>query len=124
MLRQKQSQGFPEVLFVHRSTTQAAEKFFAARAPNARAIADPEGELFAAFALPLGSLMQILGPATWWRGLRALLRGNSIGMPAGNERQMPGAFLVQGRKVLWHHHARHSADHPNLDNMMRVATSL
>ncbi|MFT4514251.1 MAG: hypothetical protein ACI89X_002747 [Planctomycetota bacterium] len=121
MLRHQQSQDFPEILFVHRSTTDTAETFFAARAPDARAIADPDGTLFAAFALPLGSLMQILGPATWWRGLRALLKGNSIGMPAGNERQMPGAFLVHGRKVLWQYRPRHSADHPNLTDVMQAA---
>ena len=107
---------------MHRSTHEAAEPFFAKRAPKARAIADPEGTVFNAFALTQGSMMQLLGPGTWWRGLRALLKGNSVGIPAGNERQMPGAFLVQGRKVRWLHRARHSADHPDLTGMMHATT--
>lgn len=124
MLRHQLGQGRPGIVFVHRSTTEAAEAFFTTRAPDARAIADPEGTLFAAFALRSGSLLQILGPTVWWRGLRALLKGNSIGMPTGNERQMPGAFLVHDRKVLWLHRARHSADHPNLDDVTSAMQSV
>jgi hypothetical protein len=112
------------MVFVHRSTIEDAEPFFAARAPDARAIADPEGALFAAFALQSGTLLQILGPTALWRGLRALLKGNSIGKPAGNERQMPGAFLVHGRKVLWQHRARHAADHPNLADVTSAMQSV
>jgi hypothetical protein len=105
--------GLPDPTFVHRASTAAGDRFFAARAPDHRVIADPSGRLFAGFGLTRGSLGQLLGPAVCWRGLLALLRGHSIGIPTGNEAQMPGAFLVRGRTILWQHRARHSADHPD-----------
>ena len=70
--------------------------------------------MFAAFGLQRGTLMQLIGPTVWWRGLVALLKGNFVGKPSGNETQMPGAFLVKGRSIVWQHRARHAGDHPKL----------
>jgi hypothetical protein len=115
--------GFPETLFVHRASVEVADKFFANRAAHARVITDPDGALFAAFGLRRGTLLQVVGPAVWWRGLVALCKGNLVGKPTGNEMQMPGAFLVHGRQVLWQHRARHSADHPRLAAMLDTLTA-
>lgn len=114
------TQGFPTPIFIHRASVEAAEKFFETRAPQARAIADSAGSLFRAFGLQRGTLMQLLGPAVWWSALRAVFRGNFVGKPTGNEAQMPGAFLVRGRKIVWQHRARHAGDHPDLGAMLRA----
>lgn len=108
------------MLFFHRASVEEAERFFAARAPDAHAIADTDGSLFAAFDLQRGSLIQLLGPAVWWRGLVALFKGNFVGKPTGNETQMPGAFLVEGQKVLWKHRAKHAGDHPELHAVLQA----
>lgn len=120
MLKAVAAGGLPEPVFVHRASVEAADEFFASRAPDHRAIADPDGRLFAAFGLQKGSLWQLLGPAVWWRGLVALFKGNFVGRPTGNETQMPGAFVVRGREVLFSHRADHAGDHPDFDAMRRA----
>ena len=124
MLSAAKDQGFPETVFIHRASVEVAEEFFAARAPQARAIADTDGSLFAAFDLRNGTWLQLLGPAVWWRGLIAMLKGNFVGKASGSVTQMPGAFLVQGRKVLWHYRARHSGDHPKLAAVLQALNTL
>jgi len=120
VLQAARSKGFPAPIFIHRASVEAADEFFGSRAPAARAIADPDGSLFSAFGLERGTLKQLLGPAVWGRGLRAMLKGNFVGKPTGNERQMPGAFLVRGRAIRWQHRARHAGDHPDLAAVLRA----
>jgi hypothetical protein len=120
VMQAARAKGFPAPIFIHRASVEAADAFFGSRAPEARAIADPDGTLFGAFGLQRGTLGQLLGPAVWWRGLRAMLKGNFVGRPTGNETQMPGAFLVRGREILWQHRARHAGDHPDLGAMLRA----
>ena len=117
----KADEAFPDILFVHRASVEAATRYFEQRFPGAHTVADPEGVLYAAFALPRGSWWQVLGPKIWWRGLVAMLRGHVASKPTGHVLQMPGAFLVRAGNVLWQHRARHSADHPHLDQMLAVA---
>ena len=105
---------FPATLFIHRASVEAAETFFASRAPQARVITDPNGDLFAAFGLKRGGLLDLVGPRAFWAALRALRKGNFVGRPTGNETQMPGAFLVRGRTILYEHRARNAGDHPDL----------
>ncbi|MFT7535467.1 MAG: hypothetical protein ACI85K_001420 [Hyphomicrobiaceae bacterium] len=115
--------GFPKPLFIHRASTENAEAFFASRLKNARAISDPDGVLFQAFGLRRGTLLQLLGPRAVWRGLVAMLKGNFIGKPTGSETQMPGAFLVRNREILWEHRAQHAGEHPDLDAVVRALNS-
>ena len=106
------------MLFIHRASVEVADTFFESKAPAADAIADQDGQLFAAFGLGRGSLMQLVGPAVWWRALVALLKGNFVGKPSGNETQMPGAFLVNGQSVTWQHVAGNAGDHPKVSAIM------
>lgn len=110
----------PTPVFVHRASAEAGDEFFAERAPDQRVIADPDGELFRGFGLERGSFLQLLGPRVWWRGLVALFKGNFVGLPTGNETQMPGAFVVRGQQIVWAHRARHAGDHPDFDAMRRA----
>lgn len=120
VLHAAKTNGFPAPVFIHRASVEAADAFFAKRAPKARAVADPEGALFAAFGLGRGSLLQLMGPAVWWRGLRAMWKGNTLGRPAGDIWQLPGAFLVNGRQILWQHRARNAGDHPDLKEVRQA----
>jgi hypothetical protein len=48
VLQAARSKGFPTPIFIHRASVEAADEFFGSRAPDARAIADPDGSLFLA----------------------------------------------------------------------------
>ena len=98
-------------VFVHRASVEDADEFFRRRAPEARAIADPDGELFRAFDLERGSLWQLFGPAVWIQGLRARFKGHGVGRPKGDPMQMPG-------EILHEHRARSAGDHPPVDEVL------
>ena len=112
--------GFPAPLFIHRTSVEDGESFFATRFKTARAISDTGGVLFDAFGLRRGTLTQLLGPRAIWRALGAMLKGHFVGKPTGNETQLSGVFLVRHREVLWEHRARHAGDQPDLDAAMRT----
>ena len=104
-----------EVLFVAQGDAEQASAFFSRAWPEARAVCDPDQRLYAAFGLGRGSAGQLLGPAVWAAGLRALRRGARLGRPVGDPRVMSGAFLVRGEAVLWSHTYAHAGDHPDFD---------
>lgn len=59
-------------------------------------ICDLDQELYQAFKIPRGSLMQVLGPKTWLRALSAFFfGGHGVGSLAGDPFQMPGVFLLE-----------------------------
>lgn len=112
---------FPRVVLVHQGDVEAGEAFFEGRWPEAVAIADPERELYAAFGLTRARLSQVLSPRVLARGVVAAFRGGGPGKVVGDVMQMPGAFLIHEERVVWHHAARHAGDHPDLEEIRRVA---
>jgi hypothetical protein len=108
------------VLYVTLGDPDATRAFFADFDPDARAVADPDKALYAAFGLERGSGGQLVSPAVFSAGLRAILKGNGIGLPVGDVMQLSGEFLVQYGRVLFAHRARHTGDHPSLDEIARV----
>ena len=94
--------------------------FFDERWPEARAVSDPEKELYAGFGLARGSAGQLLGPRVLWAGLQAALRGHGVGKPVGDPRMMSGWFLVHGSRVLWEHIHKHAGDMRRFDDAARA----
>jgi len=104
-------------------SVDATRNFFADFDPDARAVADPEKVLYGAFGLQRGSGAQFLSPAVFGAGLRAVLKGNGVGLPVGDVWQLSGEFLVKGGQIAWAHRAAHTGDHPSLDDVARAAAS-
>ena len=63
----------------------------------------------------------VLRPAVWKAQDRARDKGHANGPRSGDIWRMPGAFLVQGDRVLWAHEYRHAADHPDYGHIRDVA---
>lgn len=105
-------------MLVHQGSVEKGEELLEKLWPDAPAIADPERRLYAAFGLGRGSLGQLLGPATWLAGLRALLKGHFAGRPVGDPLTMPGAFLVEGRRVIWARPFDHAGDQPRTPELV------
>jgi hypothetical protein len=105
---------FPSVLFVCMGNETEAREFFDAHWPGARAVCDPEKRVYEAFGLTQGTPMQMFGPRAWACGLRAVSKGHFIGMKVvGDPWLMPGAFLIQDRKIVWTHEFASAGDRPD-----------
>ena len=77
-------------------------------------IADPKCELYRAFGLGRGGLMELFGPRVWWLGAVSLFKGCGVGHLAGDGLQMPGAFLFRDGEIISAQRAHSAADLPNL----------
>lgn len=113
----------PPVLYVTLGSPDATRDFFAEFDTAARAVADPQKSLYAAFGLERGSGAQLLSPAVFAAGLRALRKGNGIGVPVGDVFQLSGEFVVRDGRIAWAHRAQHTGDHPDLDEVARAAAA-
>jgi hypothetical protein len=90
-----------QVAFVHMGTQELAVPFFGEHGVGDFArVADPQAQLYEAFGLKRGNLVQLFGPAVWARGISALAKGHGIGAWVGDPQRMPGAFLVHKGAVL------------------------
>ncbi len=105
-------------------SADATRDFFADFDPDARAIADPDKVLYAAFGLQRGTAGQLMSTSVFSAGLRAVLKGNGIGMPVGDVRQLSGEFLVRAGRIEWAHRAADVGDHPSFDEIARAFASM
>ena len=105
------------MILVHLRDAARGTPFLDEMWPGVTSIADPERDLYTDFGLRRGSLREMFGLDVWKAGLRAMGKGATGGLPAGNVFTMPGMFLVDGDRVLWSHKYRHAGDQPDLDAM-------
>ena len=77
-------------------------------------ISDPKCQLYRAFGLGNGGLLELFGPRVWWLGMKAIIQGCGIGRLAGNGLHMPGAFVFHQGEIVASQRARTAADLPDL----------
>ncbi len=104
---------FPPVLFFFIGSPTEGRAFMRRYWPGARAVADPDKRIYAAFGMGRGNLLQMFGPGVWAGNRRARAKGNTQGKRSGDIWMMPGCFLVDGPRVLWAHEYAHAADQPD-----------
>ena len=77
-------------------------------------ISDPGRDLYRAFGLARGTLLQLFGPKVIRRGIKAgLIDGHGLGAPAGDTAQMPGVFLLDRCEIVRRFRHRTAADRPD-----------
>lgn len=111
----RETDGTPgrRVVFVHQGTVAEGDAVIGRLWPGAPAVADPEGVLYDAYGVERGGAARLFGPRTVACALRAVARGNMVGVPAGDVRTLPTAFLVDGGRVVWEHRGAHAGDLPH-----------
>ena len=119
----EQDASFPSVLFFSQGSSTEARVFLNRFWSTARSISDLELEFYEAFDVKQGSFLQALGPGVLRARRRALEKGHENGPRDGDIWRMPGAFLVRGSEILWRHEFRHSADHPDFDQVPRISAA-
>lgn len=84
-------------------------------------IADPHCELYRAFGLGKGGLLELFGPRVWWLGLVSIFKGCGVGHLAGDGLQMPGAFLFHRGAIIAAQRATSASDLPDLPALFEAA---
>ena len=103
---------YPRILFVGQGDIAETQDFFDDLWPEARVIANSSRDLYRAFGIRRGGMMQMVGPSVWACGIRAASKGNFVGKPMGDPQLLPGAFLVHDNRIVWEHRAKHAGDNP------------
>lgn len=88
-------------------------------------LADPDLATYKAFDIKRGSVAEVVGPATWAAGARALSRGHIGGVPIGDVMQLPGTFIIDRDGVVrYAKYAKHSGDHPKTADLVAALRKL
>ena len=109
---------------MHLAGPPEGEKFFAWRWPEARAVSDPDEDLYRGFGLGNASVRQLAGPRVLFEWLRAVLQGNGIGRISGNPLRMSAWFLVHNGRIEWSHVHEHAGARRRWEEMEAVAREL
>lgn len=111
--------GFPPVIFFFQGTPTEGRAFLRRYWRDARAVADSDGRMYAAFGIERGTWMQTLGPGVWSANRRASAKGHENGDRTGDIWRMPGVFLVSGDEIVWAHDFRHAGEALDLGSIPR-----
>ena len=111
---------FPPTLFFTQAGTTETRAFLRRYWPTARAISDPHLNLYDAFGVRRGSLLESLGPSVLRAKKRASQKGHENGPRDGDIWRLPGAMLLRQGRVLWRYEPRHAADHPDFESIPAI----
>lgn len=83
-------------------------------------LADPEGDTYKLYFVPKASWGQYLSPKVILPVLKATFSGFFHGKFEGEERQLPGLFLIDKKGVLrFKYIGQHPADTLSMENVLR-----
>ncbi len=102
-----------ELVLVHMLKTGKEIRYLGGHGDVAR-IADPGCELYRAFGLGHGGLLELFGPRVWWLGFVSIFKGCGVGHLAGDGLQMPGTFLFQNGRIISAQRAVSASDLPDI----------
>jgi peroxiredoxin len=89
-----------QLAFVHLGAEEKALAFFIPYGlETIPRFADPDGRLYETFGLARAELRQYLNQESILRMLVAWLNGHFVGLPAGDIKRMPGAFLIKDGEI-------------------------
>lgn len=109
--RMKIEQDGTQLVIVHQSTPESADRFFAKyNFEDVPRVSDPELVLYRHFDLQQGTWEQVFGWKSWLRGITAFFQGHFIGKLEGDGYQMPGGFLVRNGRILRAYRHESAAD--------------
>ena len=109
-----------EIIFVHMTTPEIAEKYFSDFNLNSfKHISDESCELYAQFGLVKGNFSQLFGFNNWVRGFEAREKGINWTMERiGDSLQMPGIFLIINGQLRNSYIHKSVSDKPDYDYLI------
>lgn len=77
-------------------------------------ISDPTRQLYRTFGLKMVSALELLSPSVAVKGILAITKGHTVGIPIGDVRQLPGVFIINtDGRIVYSHFAGDPSDHPD-----------
>ncbi|MEM9041166.1 MAG: hypothetical protein AAGD33_14810 [Actinomycetota bacterium] len=111
-------------MFVYQGRPDQSPLFFDRLDPEATAIADPDGDLFAAFEIRRGGWREMFGLRAWVAGIRATLKGNLINRKIGDPWTLPTVLVASGGRVVAEFIGEHAGDHPDVATLVEQLDEL
>jgi peroxiredoxin len=109
-------------VIVHMMTPQRGSDFLERyRLADLCHVSDPNRRVYHAFGIGRGSILQLVAPKVWLRGLKATVEGHGMGPADADPFQMPGLVLTRGHSVVYRHHFETAADRPDYGLISRLA---
>lgn len=88
-------------------------------------LAAPSTDIYAAWGLGQTTGADMLNPALFKAGVRAITQRVTQGKATGDSKQLPGTFLVSSESVvLWSHIAKHPGDIAPVDVVLTAADAI
>lgn len=113
LLKEGQLQDINLVL-VHMSNDLDAKKLFTKyNLGSVSRISDQDQELYSAFGLKRGNVVQLFGPKNWIRVISAIFTGNFQAKVDGDGFQMPGIFIVYRGEIIKSFIHQSASDRPD-----------
>ena len=94
--------------------------FFDELIDDVEAIADPDSDLFARFAVERGGFREMFGLRAWASGLRAVRKGHFINRKVGDPWTLPTIVAVRNGAIVWEHRGAHAGDNPDVCGIPRA----
>jgi hypothetical protein len=111
---------YPRVVFVYQGSVEQGPMFFDRLVDDVEAVADPDGELFAAFGIGRGGLREMFGLRAWRSGARAVAKGYFVNRRIGDPWTLPTVLAVHDGRIVWEHRGDHAGDHPDVAAIPRA----
>lgn len=118
--KQFDERGF-QVVLVGLGTAEQAERFKEEFSLSFPIVCDPQKKLYRQYGLGRGGVSSLASPSVLLRGMRAMSRGYTPGIPRGDVMQMPGVFLISSEgNILYSYYSRDASDHPPVDTLLAL----
>ncbi len=108
------------IVFVSMGSPEQTEAFRSELSSPHRYICDPERVLYHHFGVRRGGLVNLLHPQVFIRGIGAAMSQGMQAKPQSDPMQLPGVVVIDTTgDVTWEHQARHAADNPSGEEILR-----
>jgi peroxiredoxin len=111
-----------QVLLVGLGNPEQTEAFRGRYRLNFPFACDPQGRLYEAFGLKKAGLLSLASPKVFFKGIKALGSGHTLGIPQQDVYQLSGVFVIDTRGTIrFSHRSQDPADHPSADEVLAAA---
>jgi peroxiredoxin len=85
-----------------------------------RLLVDHDKETYRLLEMKRGGLMDVVGPAVWWRGAKGILSGHGVATPKQDPYQMGGvAVVAAGGEISYIHRSEEASDNIPVEDLLK-----